>query len=92
MSSSACRQFVLEAIDYHLIPERRTKNRITRAIPRERLSRLLYVVGGEGRETLFMWLTLAIFNIGNVSLWDTLALDGIIRLSIERSSHQTNKV
>ncbi|KAJ7336612.1 hypothetical protein OS493_011830 [Desmophyllum pertusum] len=47
MSSATCRQFVLEAIDYHLIPERRTKNRIPRAIPRDRLSRLLYVVGGE---------------------------------------------
>lgn len=51
MSSATCRQFVLEAIDYHLIPERRTKNRIPRAIPRDRLSRLLYVVGGEGRQT-----------------------------------------
>ena len=48
MSSAACRQFVLEAIDYHLIPERRTKTHFPRAIPRERLSRLLYVVGGEG--------------------------------------------
>ncbi|XP_068742851.1 kelch-like protein 2 [Montipora capricornis] len=47
MGSATCREFVLEAIDYHLIPERRTKNRISRAIPRERLSRLLYVVGGE---------------------------------------------
>lgn len=49
MASATCRQFVLEAIDYHLIPERRTKNRIPRAIPRDRLSQLLYVVGGEGR-------------------------------------------
>lgn len=47
MNSATCRQFVLEAIDYHLIPERRTKNRPPRAVPRERLSRLLYVVGGE---------------------------------------------
>lgn len=49
MGSATCREFVLEAIDYHLNPERRTKNRISRTIPRERLSRLLYVVGGEGK-------------------------------------------
>ena len=52
MASVTCRQFVLEAIDYHLIPERRTKNRIPRAVPRDRLSRLLYVVGGEGRAVI----------------------------------------
>ena len=57
MSSAKCRQFVLEAIDYHLIPERRTKNRISRAIPRERLSRLLYVVGGEGKDVFEVDIT-----------------------------------
>ena len=65
MNSITCRQFVLEAIDYHLIPERRTKNRITRAIPRERLSRLLYVVGGEGRETPCRRSIIAIINMGD---------------------------
>lgn len=49
MGSATCREFVLEAIDYHLNPERRAMNRISRTIPRERLSRLLYVVGGEGK-------------------------------------------
>ena len=77
MSSPACRQFVLEAIDYHLIPERRTKNRIPRAIPRDRLSRLLYVVGGEGR---------ALYEVDNtnrkyVYIWSVLLQDSVPELS-----------
>lgn len=48
MGPKTCREFVLEAIDYHLIPERRSKSRGPRTIPRERFSRSLYVLGGEG--------------------------------------------
>lgn len=48
MDDPLCRNYVLEAIDYHLIPERRDKNKTTRTIPREKSSRAVYVVGGEG--------------------------------------------
>lgn len=49
MNDPLCRNYVLEAIDYHLIPERRDKNKSTRTIPREKSSRAVYVVGGEGK-------------------------------------------
>jgi hypothetical protein len=48
MNDPLCRNYVLEAIDYHLIPERRDKNKTTRTIPREKSSRAVYIVGGEG--------------------------------------------
>lgn len=49
MGDPKCREFVIEAIDYHLIPERRTTTLSPRTIPREKSSRSLFVVGGEGK-------------------------------------------
>ena len=51
MNDPKCREYVIEAIDYHLIPERRTKALSPRTIPREKSSRCLFVVGGEGKNT-----------------------------------------
>lgn len=48
MNDPVCRNYVLEAIDYHLIPERRDRTKSPRAIPREQSSRAVYIVGGEG--------------------------------------------
>lgn len=49
MNEPVCRNYVLEAIDYHLIPERRDKTKSPRTIPREQSSRAVYIVGGEGK-------------------------------------------
>ena len=49
MGDPKCREFVIEAIDYHLIPERRTTTTSPRTVPREKSSRCLFVVGGEGK-------------------------------------------
>ena len=49
MADPKCREYVIEAIDYHLIPERRTKTAMSpRTIPREKSNRCLFVIGGEG--------------------------------------------
>lgn len=57
MNDPVCRNYVLEAIDYHLIPERRDKTKSPRTIPREQSSRAVYIVGGEGN---ILFLTLSI--------------------------------
>ena len=57
MDSQTCRAYVLEALDYHLIPERRGKSKSPRTIPRERFTRSLYVLGGEGTyHRVIVWI------------------------------------
>ncbi|EDO49110.1 predicted protein [Nematostella vectensis] len=70
MNERPCREFVLEAIDYHLIPERRACTRTTRTIPREKSSRAVYVVGGEEQGTVLS--TAECFDF-NKKAWGTLA-------------------
>ena len=44
-----CRRFLLDALDYHLLPERRDQFRIEKMGPRDRVTRKILVIGGESK-------------------------------------------
>ena len=44
-----CRRFLLDALDYHLLPERRDQFHIEKTVPRDKLTRKILVIGGESK-------------------------------------------
>lgn len=49
MGNLDCRRFLLDALDYHLLPERRDQNRTIKIGPREIVTRKILVIGGESK-------------------------------------------
>ena len=49
MVNTDCRRFLLEALDYHLVPERRNQSQALKVTPREAVTRKMLVIGGESK-------------------------------------------
>eukprot|EP00794_Sanderia_malayensis_P006594 gene6594-7339_t len=49
MVNPDCRKFLLQALDYHLVPERREQNQVMQVNPREIFTKKILVIGGENR-------------------------------------------
>ncbi len=70
MVNPECRRFLLEALDYHLVPERREQGRTQQACPRESVLKNILVIGGESEHILLIEIKI-LFKIKCESLIGT---------------------